>query len=204
MLSMPRGRLELSWTECGRRAAVARNANILTDEAEQLVARYRRPLLSYFSRRVSDPSEVEDLTQEVFLRLFRRDASMPVDNPEIYVFRIAVNLLRDRARRAATHRAAEHASLDDQAGEFNERGLLEPALVEERQPERVLLSQEALMEVRRVLNKLDPRTREIFVLSRLERMKHRDIAAIYGMTVSAVEKHVAKAAVLLVRRTRRP
>jgi RNA polymerase sigma-70 factor (ECF subfamily) len=180
-----------------------RSAHVLTDEAEHLVARFRRPLLSYFSRRVADPSEVEDLTQEVFLRLLRRDEAVPVDNPEIYVFRIAVNLLRDRARRAAAHRAGEHASLDDQASGFGERSLLEPALVEERQPERVLLSQEALMEVMRVLDKLDPRTREIFVLSRLERMKHREIAAIYGMTVSAVEKHVAKAAVLLLRRVRR-
>lgn len=60
------------------------------------------------------------------------------------------------------------------------------------------------MEVMRVLAKLDTRTREIFILSRLERMKHREIAAIYGVTVSAVEKHVAKAAVLLVRRVRRP
>lgn len=179
-------------------------ANVLTDESEQLVARFRRPLLSYFSRRVSDPSEAEDLTQEVFLRILRRDDAAPVENPEIYVFRIAVNLLRDRARRATSHRAAEHASLDDQASEFSERGLLESALIEERQPERVLLSQEALMEVMRVLDKLDLRTREIFVLSRLERMKHREIAAIYGMTVSAVEKHVAKAAVLLVRRVRRP
>ena len=178
--------------------------NVLTDEAEQLVARFRRPLLSYFSRRVADPSEVEDLTQEVFLRILRRDGSVPVDNPEIYVFRIAVNLLRDRARRAASHRAAEHASLDDQTGEFSKSGLLEPALVEDRQPERVLLSQEALLEVMRVLDKLGPHTREIFILSRLERMRHREIAAIYGMTVSAVEKHVAKAAVLLVRRFRRP
>ena len=188
----------------GRKSVGKSDPIIVTDKAEQLVARFRRPLLSYFSRRVADPSEVEDLTQEVFLRILRRDGSVPVDNPEIYVFRIAVNLLRDRARRAATHRAGEHASLDDQSGEFGGRGLLEPALVEERQPERVLLSQEALMEVRRVLDKLDPRTREIFVLSRLERMKHRDIAAIYGMTVSAVEKHVAKAAILLVRRVRRP
>jgi len=177
---------------------------IVRNEAEELVTRFRRPLLSYFSRRVADPSEVEDLTQEVFLRILRRDDAVPVENPEIYVFRIAVNLLRDRARRATAHRAAGHTSLDDQTTEFNERGLLEPALIEERQPERVLLSQEALIEVRRVLDKLDPRTREIFVLSRLERLKHRDIAAIYGMTVSAVEKHVAKAAILLLRRVRRP
>lgn len=164
------------------------------------MARFRRPLLSYFARRVADPSEVEDLTQEVFLRILRRAGAVPVDNPEIYVFRIAVNLLRDRARRAATHRATEHASLNDRTSEFG----VEPALVEDREPERVLLSQEALAEVMRVLGKLDARTREIFVLSRLERMKHRDIAAIYGMTVSAVEKHVAKAAILLVRRVRRP
>jgi RNA polymerase sigma factor (sigma-70 family) len=175
-------------------------ANINMDEAERLMARFHGPLMSFFLRRVRDREDAEDLTQEAFLRILRRDEAVPVDNPESYVFRVAVNLLRDRARRAASHRASEHASLDDQAADLAASGKVEPALVEDRQPERVLLSQESLAEALQVLEELGPRTRDIFMLARLERMKHRDIAAVYGMTISAVEKHVAKAAVHLTHR----
>ena len=169
-------------------------------EAERLAARFRRPLLSFFLRRLHNREEAEDLTQEVFLRILRREDTVPVDNPEIYIFRIAANLLRDRARKAATHRTADHASIDAPAAQFADSGILSPALVEDRGPERVLLSQESLTEVMRALDELGDRTRDIFMLFRLERMKHRDIAALYGMTVSAVEKHIAKAGVHLSRR----
>lgn len=174
--------------------------NVVTDEAERLMARFHRPLMSFFLRRVRDREDAEDLTQEAFLRILRRDEAIPVDNPESYVFRVAVNLLRDRARRAASHRVGEHASLDDDAVDIAASGKIEPALIEDRQPERVLLSQESLAEALRVLDELGPRTRDIFMLARLERMKHRDIAAIYGMTISAVEKQVAKAAVHLTQK----
>ncbi|HEX5776471.1 MAG TPA: sigma-70 family RNA polymerase sigma factor [Caulobacteraceae bacterium] len=174
--------------------------NIETAEAEQLVARFRGPLLSFFRRRVREPQDAEDLTHEVFLRLLRRDEAVPVDNPEIYVFRIAANLLRDRARRAASHRAAEHTSLEDLVEATTEARTIEAALQEDREPERVLLSQEALMEVVRALDELGPVTRDIFLLVRLEKMKHRDIAAAYGMAVSTVEKHVARGSVHLVRK----
>lgn len=174
--------------------------NIEADEAAQLVARFRGPLLAFFRRRVREPQDAEDLTQEVFLRLMRRDEAVPVDNPEIYVFRIAANLLRDRARRAASHRASEHTSLEDLVEATMEARTIEAALLEDRGPERVLLSQETLMEVVRALDELGPVTRDIFLLARLEKMKHRDIAAAYGMAVSTVEKHVARGSVHLVRR----
>lgn len=171
-----------------------------TSEADRLAARFRRPLMSFFLRRLHNREEAEDLTQEVFLRILRREDTVPVDNPEIYIFRIAANLMRDRARKAVTHRAADHASLDAPDAGFADTGILSPALVEDRGPERVLLSQESLTEVMRALDELGDRTRDIFMLFRLERMKHREIAALYGMTVSAVEKHIAKAGVHLSRR----
>lgn len=171
-----------------------------TDEAAALAARYRRPLMSYFLRRARDRQDAEDLTQEVFLRIVRRDEVVPLENAEVYLFRVAGNLLRDRARRSATHRASEHASLDTAATDFADSGYLAAGLVEDRGPERVLISQESLSEVLRALDELGDRTRDIFMLFRLEKMKHRDIAAIYGMTVSAVEKHIAKAGVHLARR----
>ena len=82
--------------------------------------------------------------------------------------------------------------------DFSNSGLLSEALVEDREPERVLLSQESLAEVLNALDELGERTRDIFMMYRLERMKHRDIAALYGITVSAVEKHIAKAGVRLL------
>lgn len=177
-----------------------RTIKVVSDDAVQLAARFHRPLMSFFLRRLQDREEAEDLTQEVFVRILRREETVPLDNPEIYIFRVAANLLRDRARRAATHHAAEHASLDAPDAEFADAGRLATGLVEDREPERVLLSQESLKEVMRALDELGERTRDIFMLSRLEKTKHRDIAALYGLTVSAVEKHIGRASVHLARK----
>ena len=173
---------------------------ITTEDAAQIVARFHSPLMSFFLRRAHNREDAEDLTQEVFVRILRRDEAVPVQNPEVYIFRIAANLLRDRARKATTHRAADHASLDAADSELAEVDTNDPALIEDRGPERVLLSQEALIEAVRALGQLGDRTRDIFLLFRLENMRHREIAALYGITVSTVEKHIAKAVAFLSRK----
>ena len=167
--------------------------------ARRLDARYRTPLMNYFLRRVRDRAEAEDLTQEVFLRIVRRPDPAPLENAEVFLFSIAANLLRDRARRAQSHRRADHRSLDDPTHELNS-----PALIEDRAPDRVLVSQESLGEVLRALDELGERTRDIFILYKLEKMKHREIGALYGLSASAVEKYVRKATAHLARRFGRP
>jgi RNA polymerase sigma factor (sigma-70 family) len=174
--------------------------NIEANEALRLAERFQRPLMSFFLRRLHDREEAEDLTQEVFLRIVGRDEGVPVENPEIYIFRIAANLLRDRARKALTHHQAEHASLDAPEARFADGGRLASGLVDDCGPERVLLSQESLAAAIRTLDELNPRTRDIYMLFRIEKMKQREIAALYGLTVSAVAKHIARAAVHLSRR----
>jgi len=144
-------------------------------------SRYRQPLIAYFQRRVRSREEAEDLTQEVFLRLARRLDVESVDNPEAFLFRTAVNLLRDRSRRGKT--AASH--LD----EMTYRG----AAVEELSPERVVEGRQSLASVLRALDELDGRTRDAFILHRLEGMRHAEIAALYGVSVSSVEKYIIKA-----------
>ena len=168
------------------------------DLAARLDARYRTALMNYFLRRVRDRTEAEDLTQEVFLRIVRRGDPAPLENAEVFLFSIAGNLLRDRGRRQDSRHGADHASLDAPGFNFQDAGILSEALVEDRGPERVLLSQESLAEVMRALDELGERTRDIFMMFRLEKMKHRDIAALYGITVSAVEKHIARAGVHLL------
>ena len=148
---------------------------------------WRSLLMAFFLRRVGDKYEAEDLTQETFARGARRITSLDNSNIKSYLFTIGANLLRDRARRAVTHRSKEHDSLFDPHFDFK------VLATEANEPERVLIAKETLREVLSALLELNERTRDIFILFRMERMEHRQIAELYGISVSAVEKQVVKA-----------
>lgn len=167
---------------------------------QELDQRYRAPLFGYFFKRVQDRSEAEDLTQEVFVRLIRHPDKPQGEAANAYVFTIASNLLKDRARAQISRRTSAHRSLEN----VLENRINAPNLVEDRTPERVLESREMLKGVLSALGELSVRTRDIFILSRLESMHHRDIAALHGISVSAVEKHVMKATAHLGARFLRP
>ena len=149
---------------------------------------YRGPLTAYFERRVRSRAEAEDLTQEVFLRLVRRLDAEAIDNPEAFLFRTAVNLLRDRSRREKTFR--NHLSETE----------LRQDRFEGISPERVLESRQALQRALRCLEELDERTRDAFILHRLEGLKYAEIAEVFGVSVSSVEKYIIKALAHLMRR----
>ncbi len=165
---------------------------------KRLYARFRRPLLAYFQRRVGDRAEAEDLTQDVFVRLLGVASLDRVENVDAFVFKVAGNLLHDRHRAAMRQHWHDNSPIDEET-----IGELAQEFVEERGPERVLLGKEALAIALEALNELGERTRNIFVLSRLEKMKQRDIAVLYGITPSTVEKHVMKAMLHLASRVER-
>ncbi len=65
----------------------------------RLMDRYRRRLMGYFLRRLGDHQEAEDLTQEVFLRLYRcRHRYQPKARFATWLFRISSNVLRNALR----------------------------------------------------------------------------------------------------------
>jgi len=161
---------------------------------EGLDARFRRPLMSYFRRRVGDHAEAEDLTQQVFIRILAADDFNRVEQAEGYVFTIAANLLKDRGRRAM--RRGEAGLVAPNPALIDE---LTHEAVEDRSPERVLLGRESLADVLKTLDSLGERTRDIYILFRLENMKQREIASLLGIGQSTVEKHVVKATLHLAR-----
>lgn len=161
----------------------------------ELNARFRLPLIAFFTRRVGNRSEAEDLTQETFLRLIGSREFDRTDQANAFVFRVASNLLTDHNRRTARVGKRKFVPLDKAL--FAE---LAAGIVEDRGPERVLLAKEGVAEVITCLNELDERVRNVFILFRLEGMKHKDIAALYGISVSTVEKHIMKAGLHLTTR----
>ena len=162
-------------------------------EVAALDRRLRHALIAYFSRRVRTAAEAEDLTQDVFERVLKTLKAGPVLNAEALVFRIAVNLLRDRARRRHT-RGVEESLSADTISEFAE------ALAVGLSPERVVIGERTLAAVHATLSELGERTRAMFYLYRLENLKVREIADVYGISASAVEKQLAKALLHLTRR----
>lgn len=159
-------------------------------DSDQLNRRWRPALMSFFLRRVRNHAEAEDLTQEVFARLLVA-AERPTQSPDSYIFQVAVNLLRDGARRnkVRTEYLRDAAALDEQEIE-----LLDPA--------RVVGARDALGAFIAGLEALPERTRAIFILYRIENLDLETIASSFGISKSAVKKQVMKAMAMLMAQVR--
>jgi RNA polymerase sigma-70 factor (ECF subfamily) len=149
----------------------------------------------YFLKRVNNYADAEDLTQEAFARLVAHPDRGDGTALSSYVFTIAANLLRDRARMRVARLMDAQEPIDNPQPPAN--------LIEDIHPERVLLGKEALKDVVSALEELGAQTRDIFIMSRLEKIPQREIAALYGVSVSAIEKHMIRATAVIGARLKR-
>jgi len=138
---------------------------------------------------VTRSSDPEDLLNAAFVRLEEYSARAEVQNPKAFLFRTAVNLAHDE-RRQRRGKAYVDAS-DPSVINLSDGRPLQDEVFEAR---------ERLGRVQAALAALHPRTREIFLMHRVDKLKYREIAERQGITVSAVEKHVAKAVLFLAKR----
>ncbi|MHB8528752.1 MAG: RNA polymerase sigma factor [Caulobacteraceae bacterium] len=143
-------------------------------------------LLQRIKRIVARREDAEDLLQQAYERLERFRAARRVDNPAGFLVRAAVNIGIDEQRR---DRHIERAYTVHRDG----LGIADSAPMQDE----VLAARQRLERVRLGLTKLSVRTREVFLMHRLEGLKYREIALRLGISQSAVEKHIAKAAVFL-------
>jgi RNA polymerase sigma-70 factor (ECF subfamily) len=154
---------------------------------------FRPVLYRYFRRRRLPEKDIEDATQEVFMRLSRRQGLAGMANVAGYLFETAASVAIDQRRRASARQSDAHETYDDQFHAVADHPT--DHLLEGRESLELLLS--ALLE-------LPERTRNVFLLARLEHMRHAEIARRLGISISAVEKHVLKAMAYVIGRVRRP
>lgn len=144
--------------------------------------RYYRPLLVFFRKRLPPSADADDYVQELFARLSSVEKLSEIERIEGYIFQTAANLLRDGARKRAVRGEDEQQNYD--AEQFSS---------DEITPERVLLGKEQVAELLDALEMLPERTRTVFILKRFENFRYGEIARRLGISVSSVEKHMAKA-----------
>lgn len=157
-------------------------ANTMSNNALSLTRMLltERPLLMRLVQRiVGSASAAEDVTQSMWLRIQRIDDHPPIENKRAYLYRLARNLAIDHAH-ADRRRAAIHAEAADL--------LSQP--VEGSAGERPHLARDQLQRIAAVIATLPVRTQEVFILSRLEGLSYRDIAARLGISRPTVEKHL--------------
>jgi RNA polymerase sigma factor (sigma-70 family) len=142
---------------------------------DQFVRRYYAPLVSFFRRRTRHSADVDDLVQQVFLRLSQ--------HPDAYIFQTAANALTDHARRNGVRRRIFEDTGTDDSVEWSS----------DVSPERVLQGSQSLAQLVAALRTLPERTRDVFMLRCFEGLKHAEIARLQGISVRACENHLAKA-----------
>lgn len=147
---------------------------------------YGPGLRRYFRRRADD-ADVDDLVQEVFLRLQSAQLSAPIDNVERYLFTAARNALISRHRR----RKARGAMLHDELEEGIE-------IAEQRSPERIVIGQQEYRRVLEAIQNLPPRAREAFQYHRFENLTYQAIAQRMGISKEAVKELMHRALVRIV------
>jgi RNA polymerase sigma factor (sigma-70 family) len=122
---------------------------------------------------------------EAWLRLVRyEDERQPVEQPEAFLMRTALNLSID-AHRMSVGRG-EHL-------------VLEEVLLIDTTPstEAVVLARERMARFALGVGRLSERTREIFVANRVDGLPYAEIAKRYGISVTTVHQHLAKATLRL-------
>ncbi len=156
-------------------------------EVEQLFRSQAPRLLRLLTRRYSR-EEAGDIVQEVFLRLTGAADRQTLTNPESYMKGIIWNLLRDRSKSFARRIERSHAELQP-----------DRHAAEEGDPHQLLVARQTLARYEAAVSTMKPKTREVFLRHRLDGESYGQIAEALGMSVSGIEKQMAKAAAHLSR-----
>jgi RNA polymerase sigma-70 factor (ECF subfamily) len=133
------------------------------------------------SRSSMQSADLDDVAQEVFLRLLRYSDDAVVEYPQSYLFRIATNVVnewRERARNSLPHDDVWLSDLQ-----------IEPEAEPESSVEHDLVN----IHVRRAVSRLPPRQRQVLLLHIREDLTYKQIAAKLKLTPRVVRRDIARA-----------
>jgi RNA polymerase sigma-70 factor (ECF subfamily) len=159
---------------------------------EELMLRYQNRVLSLLAHLVGGRDQAEDLTQEVFLRVYRaRSRYVPGAKFSTWLFTIAGNVasnaLRSKSRRKEVHlapRTTDSAPQSMEAVALAASGLM---------PTRQLDKAELCNAVQQAVGSLSDRQRMAVLLAKFEHMSYADIGTVMDMSPQAVKSLLSRA-----------
>jgi RNA polymerase sigma factor (sigma-70 family) len=155
-------------------------------QISEIVSEQRPRLRNFIRRRVPDPSDVEDIVQEVFFELVRANRLlMPIDHITGWLFRVARNRITDLFRRKKPETFTDAGDFgDEEGGEGLRFEDLLPA--PEAGPEAVYVRHMLLSELEMALAEMPEEQREVFIAHELEGRSFKELAAESGVNVNTL------------------
>ena len=150
----------------------------------QIFAEERLRLRNFIRRRVPDPSDTEDIVQEVFFELVQANRLlMPIDHVTGWLFRVARNRITDLFRKKKPE-AFSDAAVEDENGELLRFEDLLPS--PESGPEALYIRGALLEELELALDELPRAQREVFVAHELEGRSFQELSRESGVSVNTL------------------
>jgi RNA polymerase sigma-70 factor (ECF subfamily) len=181
----------VSWSDVGGREAalVQRCADGDESACAELVAEHQRMVFQLALNLLGDRDEALDLSQEVFLRVFRTIHRFRGQSSlRTWIYRIAVNQARNRHRFWRRRHRADQVSLDQHLADHGDLVSLAEAT-----PERVLAQKELATQLNQALEGLPFDQRTAIVLREIDGLSYDEIAYSLGVAVGTVKSRLTRA-----------
>ena len=190
-LSMKKVRA-LTWSDVGGKEAslIQRCAARDEDACSQLVSEHQRMVYQLSLNLLNDHNEALDLSQEVFLRVFRTIQTFRGHSSlRTWIYRIVINQARNRQRWWRRRHRAQQVSLDQH---IQDHGDL-PETTQGASPDRLLGQKLLAQQIRAALDRLPFDQKTALVLRELDGLSYEEIAYSLGIAVGTVKSRLARA-----------
>jgi RNA polymerase sigma-70 factor (ECF subfamily) len=181
----------LSWSDVDSREAALIERCAAGDEAAcaELVATHERMVYNLALHLLGDRDEALDLSQEVFLRVFRTLSGFRGQSAlRTWIYRIVINQARNRQRWWRRRHQADQVSLDEHVRLF---GDLESKA--DVSPDRALAQKETAARIWQALDRLPFDQRTALVLREIDGLRYDEIAFSLGVAVGTVKSRLTRA-----------
>ena len=160
---------------------------------EELVRRHTRRVFNLCYRFTGNATEAEDLTQEVFLRIYRTLSSYRATFGAFPTWLTSVtrNLLVDHYRRTRRDRITD--SIDDAMPQLEEKHSTA------RTPDKLALAGELSVQLQRALSRLSPELREAVILRDLQSLEYNEIQTVLQVPQGTVKSRINRGRIELAR-----
>jgi RNA polymerase sigma-70 factor (ECF subfamily) len=155
---------------------------------EELISSYERRIYNYCLRMTNNREDAEDLTQEVFVRVYKSLKRFKGNSQlSTWIYRIAHNVCIDRYRKVKL----TTVSLSQPKGSDDEREMELPA--RDFSPEEEAMRMELKKYLLNSISELQPKYRSVIVLRDIQNYSYEEIAEILRLPLGTVKSHISRA-----------
>ena len=160
----------------------------------ELVKAYEKRVFGLVFRMLGSRAEAEDLTQEVFVQVFKAIGTFRGESKlSTWIYRIAVNLCKNRAKYLRVRHTGEQDQLEDHAERMPLSQARNANVAQVARPDEAMAGRQVEEIVRQAISEVDENFRECLILCDVEELSYEEIAEITSLPVGTVKSRIFRA-----------